>query len=76
MLYEVLQVPPEDPGVLARRRRTRSKAFCEQYPLAAKLAEYERARQGALIFQPRHVYEAYKSGQRRHHWLRSIRFRV
>lgn len=75
-LHDVIGVAPEDPDPRVRRRRVRSRAFREQYPVAALLAEYERARQGALIFHPRHVYDAYKSGERRHHWLRSISFRV
>lgn len=73
---EVAGVLEEDPDPRARRRRVRSRVFREQYPLAALLAEYDRARQGALIFHPRHVYDAYRSGERRHHWLQSIRFRV
>ena len=76
LLHDVLKVPPEPEQPLQRRRLARTRTYREAYPLAAKLAEYERARQGALIFHRREIYESYKSGERRHHWLRSIRFKV
>lgn len=45
-------------------------------PLAGKLSEFERLDRGRLIFQPRQTYEAYKSGQKRHRWIKSVRFKV
>jgi hypothetical protein len=56
--------------------RLDAKAYRTQHPLAAKLAEYERARQGSLLFHTRTTYEAYKAGQRQHRWLVGIRFKV
>jgi hypothetical protein len=79
VLFNVLKLEPIDTaakdstsGISSREAR----ALRKQHPLAAKLVEYERARQGRLIFYPREVYETYKSGLKRHHWIKSVKFRV
>jgi len=76
VLFDVLKVPPEIDERVKRRQLLRTTEFRERHPLATKLAEYERARQGALIFHRREIYEAHKSGQRRLGWLKSIRFKI
>lgn len=77
VLFDVLKLErvettAEDSGIGSREAR----ALRKQHPLAAKLVAYERARQGRLIFYPREVYETYKSGLKRHNWIKSVKFKV
>lgn len=52
------------------------KRLAKQHPLVAKLVEYERLRQGRVIFYPRQVYESYKAGLKRQNWIKAVRFKV
>lgn len=54
----------------------RTGEYVKHDPLVAKLAEYERARQGSLIFHPRATYEEFKAGTRQHRWLKAVRFKT
>lgn len=78
LLFGVLKLPPL--GLETARSSAlaanRTRAYARHHPLVAKLAEYERLRQGGLVFQPRDVYEAHKSGKRRQHWIKTVRFKV
>lgn len=78
LLFKVLQVQPLDPDKAnaARLESNRTKEYKRLHPLIAKLAEYERSRQGSLIFHPRERYEDYKAGRRKHRWIKSVRFKV
>ena len=60
------------PGVRSKEIRLLAK----QHSLVAKLVEYERMRQGRLVFYPRDVYERYKSGLKRQNWIQSVKFKV
>jgi hypothetical protein len=66
---EAAAAPPET-GRLDLR------AYARKHPLLAKLVEYDRVRQGGLVFYPREVYRAYKEGRKQHRWLTSFRFKV
>ena len=50
-------------------------AHAREHPAAQRLARYERLSHGGMIFQPRSVYEAFKSGRRKMRWIKAIRFR-
>ncbi len=50
--------------------------YAPRHELLGLLARYERARQGALIFQRRSVYDAYKAGKKEHRWIKAVRFNV
>jgi hypothetical protein len=78
LLFHVLKLEPKDGklGVVNKLTSKQARALRRQHPLVAKLAEYERARQGRLIFYPREVYETYKAGLKRHNWIKSVRFNV
>ncbi|MCW5955991.1 MAG: hypothetical protein KIT61_05355 [Pyrinomonadaceae bacterium] len=52
------------------------KRLAKRHPLVAKLVEYERLRQGRVIFYPRQVYESYKAGLKRQNWIKAVRFKV
>ena len=78
LLFDVLRLEPRGAagraagGVTSKEAR----AYARRHPLVAKLAEYERARQGRLIFYPREVYETYKAGLKRQQWIKSVKFKV
>lgn len=55
---------------------TPTHAIPDDATLAAKLAELARLRQGALTFFPRRTYEQFKSGEKTHRWIKSVRFGV
>jgi hypothetical protein len=78
LLFQVLKLPPlsQDAGEVATLESHRTRAYSRMHPLVAKLAEYERLRQGGLVFHPRKTYEDYKAGRRRHHWVKSLRFKI
>jgi len=44
--------------------------------LAQPLAELARLRQGAMVFFPKAIYEQYKRGEKKHRWIKSIRFGI
>jgi hypothetical protein len=44
--------------------------------LAAKHAELARLRQGAMVFFPRSTYEQFKRGEKKHRWIKAVRFGV
>jgi hypothetical protein len=78
LLFTVLELEPavedaRDPTRLDARRMT---AYATRHPLVEKLARYEQAQRGAIVFQSRASYEAFKRGDKRHPWIRSIRFNV
>jgi len=78
LVFRTLAIAPlaEDgqaPDSLASERLG---AYAQAHPLAAKLAEYERLDRGRMIFQPRKTYDLYKSGQKRHRWIKSVRFKI
>jgi hypothetical protein len=78
LLFHVLKLEPHEESYEAVDKLTskEARALSRQHPLAAKLAEYERARQGRQIFYPREVYETYKAGLKRHNWIKSVKFNV
>jgi hypothetical protein len=78
LLFNVLRVKPldADKANAARLESNRTKEYRRVHPLIAKLAEYERARQGSLIFHTRERYDDYKAGRRKHRWIKSVRFKI
>lgn len=78
LFFRVLKLTPlqADTGDKTRLESNRTRSYARQHPIVAKLADYERARQGALIFHTRKTYESYKAGRRQHRWLKSIRFKI
>ncbi len=78
LLFRKLELEPlaDDAADPSRLEPARTRAYAQADPLVAKLADFERLRQGSLVFQPRAVYDAYKRGDRQHRWVRSVRFNV
>jgi hypothetical protein len=78
LLFRVMRIPPlpADAGTSHELAADRVIHYAKAHPLAAKLAEYETLHRGRLIFQPRETYEAYKSGKKRHRWIKSVRFKI
>jgi hypothetical protein len=66
---------PADPGVAATEVAT-SAAGPQDAALAESLAEHARLRQGAMAFFPREIYEQFKRGEKKHRWIKAIRFNV
>ena len=52
------------------------RAYARYHPLASKLADYERARQGGLVFHRQGTYDAIKNETRRFPWIRAVRFNI
>ncbi len=78
LLFGALHLAPQgedavDQSCLSPQR---TRCYKRQHPLAAKLAEYERVRQGALVFHTRQTYEDYKAGRKQHRWLKAVHFRT
>ena len=78
LLFGVLKIEPlqEDACQPYEIDQKRMRAYARRHPLVRKLADYDRVRQGGLVFYPKEVYKAYKEGRRQHAWLRSFRFKV
>lgn len=78
LLFRVLELEPagEDAKDLTRLDARRLTAYAGQHPVVEKLAQYERAQRGAIVFQSRASYEAFKRGDKRHPWIKTIRFDV
>ncbi len=69
--------PQSVQGSIAPQLRSREiRRLAKKHPLLAKLVEYERLRQGRVIFFPRDVYQRYKEGLSRKNWIKSVRFKV
>jgi len=78
LVFHVLKLEPKEGsfGAVDKLTSKETRSLSRQHPLVAKLAEYERARQGRLIFYPREVYQTYKAGLKRHNWIKSVKFNV
>lgn len=78
LLFRVLKLPPlmQDASSLKGIESRRMRYYSRQHPIVAKLADYERARQGGLVFRTQEQYQAYKTGEKRHHWVKSVRFKI
>ena len=78
LLFNVLQLEPraEDAGTVERLAPGRTADYADAHPLVAKLAEYERIRRGALLFQSRASYEAFKRGDADYPWIDRVTFDV
>lgn len=76
LLFKVLKVVPLKPDSKQTQvlKTSRTRIYRKQHEFINKLAEYERLRQGGLIFHTRNTYEEYRSGVKRHHWIKSVRF--
>jgi hypothetical protein len=77
LVFRVLKLKPhkEDSINQAELESNRTRFYASQHPIVAKLAEYERVRQGSLIFHTRETYEDFKSGKKKHRWLKAVRFK-
>jgi hypothetical protein len=78
LMFRVLKLASHETDALETTEigSKRIRAYSRQHPLVAKLAEYERLRQGRLIFFPRKTYEAYKAGLKRQNWIKAVKFKV
>ncbi|MEO7177742.1 MAG: hypothetical protein ABIW83_02765 [Allosphingosinicella sp.] len=76
LLFRTLKVEPKPDHDEWEISPATLRTYARDHPLAAKLAEYERARQGGLPFQPRKVYDAYKAGDQKHRWIRVVSFKI
>ena len=76
LVFRTLRLEPRAEDSEWEIGAARLRDYSREHPLVAKLAEYERARQGALPFQPRKVYDAYKAGDQKHRWIRGVRFKI
>lgn len=78
LLFRVLKLQPlpEDACSLECIESRRARYYSRRHPIVAKLADYERARQGGVVFRTKEQYEAYKTGQKRHNWVKSVRFKI
>jgi len=78
LMFRVLKVKSTQaqPSAAAEIGSKEMRAYSRQHPLVAKLADYERLRQGRLIFYPRETYEAYKAGLKRQNWIKAVKFKV
>lgn len=76
LLFEQLGVEPLRPEDRKGLDRKRLEAYAASHPLAARLVRYERAARGGLILHTRGNYEKFKSGERRHRWVKAVRFKV
>jgi len=50
--------------------------YRNKHPLIDKIIEYERLKRGRLLFQPKGVFEDYKSGKRNLKWIKAVKFKV
>lgn len=55
---------------------TAAEGLPQDAALAEAFAEHARLRQGAMAFFPREIYEQFKRGEKRHRWIKAIRFNV
>lgn len=78
LLFDVLALEPEDEDAkdVTRLDARRLTVYAAQHAIVEKLARYEHARRGAIVFQGRATYEAFKRGDKRHPWIKTIRFDV
>lgn len=78
LVFRILKIAPQETELYETSEigSKRMRAYTRQHPLVAKLAEYERLRQGRLIFYPRETYEAYKAGLKRQNWIKAVKFKV
>jgi len=78
LMFRVLKLKTQQPEAYQTTEigSKRMRAYSDQHPLVAKLAEYERLRQGRIIFFPRETYKAYKVGLKRQNWIKAVKFKV
>ncbi|MEO1366593.1 MAG: hypothetical protein AAFX50_05415, partial [Acidobacteriota bacterium] len=76
LLFDTLGLEPQQPEDRKGLDRKALERYAEDHPLAARLARYERAARGGLVLHTRGSYEKFKSGERRHRWVKAVRFKV
>ncbi|MEM1177718.1 MAG: hypothetical protein AAGM22_05205 [Acidobacteriota bacterium] len=76
LLFDRLGLEPERPEDKKGLDRKGLLRYVDRHPLVARLARYERAARGGLILHTRGSYEKFKSGERRHRWVKAVRFKV
>ena len=50
--------------------------YADQHPLVDKLARFDRACRGGLILHTRGSFNKFKAGERRHKWVKAVRFKI
>ncbi len=73
-LFETLGLAPLKEEDRAGLDTTRLAAYSRQHPVVAKLVEYEAVRKSGLVFHRREIYDAYKNGEMKQHWVNSVTF--
>jgi hypothetical protein len=73
-LFETLQLRPLQEEDRAALDTPRLALYASQHPMAAKLVEYESVRKSGLVFHRRDIYDAYKKGEMKQHWVNSVTF--
>ncbi|MEO1088054.1 MAG: hypothetical protein AAFY88_27795, partial [Acidobacteriota bacterium] len=76
LLFDTAGLEPQRPEDRKGLDRKALERYADAHPLAARLARYERAARGGLILHTRGSYEKFKSGARRHRWVKAVRFKV
>jgi hypothetical protein len=74
LVFNTLKINPKDKHEVLSVEKLR--AYKDEHPVLTKLAEFERYSKGALIFYPRNVYEKYKTGEKKLHWVNAIQFKT
>ena len=74
LVFNTLKIKPKDNHEVLSVEKLR--VYKDEHPVLTKLAEFERFSKGALIFYPRNVYEKYKTGEKKLHWVNAIRFKT
>lgn len=56
--------------------KTHLREYKNENPILEKLIEYEHLKSGALIFHPKETYNLYKTGVKKHRWIKKISFKM
>lgn len=76
LLFDHLGLEPQE----AKHREALSlremERYADRHPLVDKLVRYDRACRGGLILHTKGSYSKFKAGERRHQWVKAVRFKI
>lgn len=76
LLFDSLGLEPMKTSHRKQLSLRELEGYADRHPLVAKLARYDRACRGGLILHTRGSYNKFKAGERRHRWVKAVRFKI